>query len=561
MLAVLLAIGPMHQVSLAQPALQPLASQQLTAQAKQDTAKPDTKSAATDPADDAGAWVMLDGRRVIEIKSAAGAQNPKDVARRITGQLQRLVRDPRFRADRIVVRDQDPYATVGLLASDGKFLPGLAVDDRAAKQAGLSRQALAERYRDQIRTAVRDYRVRNSRRSWIVGTLLAMLVLGVYVLWVRWQQRLHRRLLRWLSRRSVALAPRLKLGEQTLVTPAQTIVTTRLLLNTAHWGALLLISWLLIPLLLSFFPPTQAMAEGLRGQLLTWFMQVVRAVLSLVPNFFWMGFIAVCTALMVRLSNFLFGALRRGRLKISWFYREWAIPTRRIANTFIVLAGLLFAFPYIPGSDSRAFQGAGLLFGVLAALGSSAAATNVISGLMLIYTRAFLEGDRVEINGVIGLVQERALLVTRIRTPRNELVSIPNAAVITSSVVNYSFSRREIRKPVAVCTTVTIGYDVPWRQVHELMISAAKSVEGISREAEPFVLQTSLNDFNISYELTASIRDSKKYRETLSELLGAIQDQFADAKIEILSPGYHAMRNGNPSTLPPPLTPQDNATP
>ncbi|MCH9714839.1 MAG: hypothetical protein K0U63_09875, partial [Cyanobacteria bacterium] len=126
MVAVLLAIGPMQALCLAQPALQTLASQQLTAQAKQDSAKPDTKSAATNPADDAGAWVMLDGRRVIEIKSAAGAQNPKDVARRITGHLERLVRNPGFRADRIVVRDQDPYATVGLLASDGKFLPGLA---------------------------------------------------------------------------------------------------------------------------------------------------------------------------------------------------------------------------------------------------------------------------------------------------------------------------------------------------------------------------------------------------------------------------------------------------
>ncbi|MFQ6537895.1 MULTISPECIES: mechanosensitive ion channel family protein [Aphanothece] len=216
-----------------------------------------------------------------------------------------------------------------------------------------------------------------------------------------------------------------------------------------------------------------------------------------------------------------------------------------------MLIGVVFAFPYIPGSDSKVFQGAGLLFGVLAALGSSAVATNIISGLMLIYTRAFLEGDRVEINGVVGLVQERALLVTRIRTPRNELVSIPNAAVIAASVVNYSFSRREIRKPVALSTTITIGYDVPWRQVHALLLAAAESVEGISDEVDPFVLQTSLNDFHISYELTAGVRDAKKYRETLSDLLAAIQDQFAAAKVEILSPGYHAIRNGNPSTLPP----------
>ena len=186
----------------------------------------------------------------------------------------------------------------------------------------------------------------------------------------------------------------------------------------------------------------------------------------------------------------------------------------------------------------------------LAALGSSAIATNIISGLMLIYTRAFRIGDRVEINGTLGVVQERALLVTRIRTPRNELVSIPNAMVIGASVMNFSFSRREIQQPVALSTTITIGYDVPWRRVHELMLAAARSVKGITKEMDPFVLQTSLNDYHISYELTAYVTDPSQYRAALSEVLAALQDQFAAADVEILSPGYHAIRNGNASTVP-----------
>jgi small-conductance mechanosensitive channel len=156
----------------------------------------------------------------------------------------------------------------------------------------------------------------------------------------------------------------------------------------------------------------------------------------------------------------------------------------------------------------------------------------------------------VEINGVLGVVQDRALLVTRLQTPRNELVSIPNSSVIGASVVNYSFSRREIQQPVALATTITIGYDVPWRQVHELMLGAACGVVGISDEIEPFVLQTSLNDYHISYELNAYVRDPATYRQTLSEVLAALQDQFAAADVEILSPGYHAIRNGNGSTVP-----------
>jgi small-conductance mechanosensitive channel len=126
-------------------------------------------------------------------------------------------------------------------------------------------------------------------------------------------------------------------------------------------------------------------------------------------------------------------------------------------------------------------------------------AANLIGGLMLTYTRAYQEGDRVSINGTVGIVHDSALLVTRLRTPRNEVVSIPNATVLGASIVNYSLARREIAEPVVIATTVTIGYDVPWRQVHRLMLNAAQATAGISEEAPPFVLQTSLNDFHISY--------------------------------------------------------------
>jgi small-conductance mechanosensitive channel len=179
-------------------------------------------------------------------------------------------------------------------------------------------------------------------------------------------------------------------------------------------------------------------------------------------------------------------------------------------------------------------------------------ASNVISGLMLIYTRAFREGDRVEINGVVGVVQDRDLLVTRVQTPRNELVSIPNATVIASSIVNFSFARREIQRPVALAAAVTIGYDVPWRKVERLLLDAAASVPEIDDRVPPYVLQTSLNDSHIGYELNACVKEVDRYRETLSALLAAIQDQFAAADVEILSPMYHAVRDGNPRTIPPP---------
>ncbi len=497
----------------------------------------------------ASAWITLDGRKVLEVRVAAGAQTPQTVAERGSRLLEELARNQRVDPDQLVVKEDPPYSMVGLLGADGRFQPQLAVDERAARAFGLSREVLAERYRDQIRGALRQYRSTHSLEAWLTGLGLALAVLLLYLLWWRLQGALNHRLQRWLDWRFGGAG--LRLGGNQVLDGEQLRGGLQVLRRLAHWTLLLLASYLLLPLLLSFFPPTQAIAEGLRAHILRVLGQLIDNGANAIPNLLAMALILFLTRLAMQGCKAWFAAIERGRLAFPGFYPEWARPTGRLVSAAILLAGLVTAYPYIPGSGSRAFQGAGLFVGLLAALGSSAVATNVISGLMLIYTRAFQEGDRIEINGVLGVVQDRDLLVTRIVTPRHEVVSLPNATVIASPILNYSFSRREGAQPVAVATTITIGYDVPWRQVHGLLLGAAGSVQGIASKPAPYVLQTSLNDFHISYELNASVADVLCYREILSELLGAIQDQFAAADVEILSPAYHAMRNGNSRTVPP----------
>lgn len=217
---------------------------------------------------------------------------------------------------------------------------------------------------------------------------------------------------------------------------------------------LIVISYLLIPLLRRLFPPTQSIARDLSQQLVALVHGIGEGVLNSIPAIVALSVILLVSTLAIKASNAWFRAVARGSVRIPGFYQEWALPTARLASLPLALTGLAAAFPYIPGSDSRLFQGAGILPGVLAALGSSSIATNVVSGLMLIYTRAFREGDLVDINGVTGVVQDRALLVTRLQTPRNELVSIPNATVIGTAVVNYSYSRaRSVnRRPSPPCS-------------------------------------------------------------------------------------------------------------
>jgi len=510
-------------------------------------AAPEAQQCATLPG-----VVRLDGRPVLEIRRAPAAQKLDSYLKRAEARLLQLAEDPTNDPARLVVRDDPPYSLVGLEGVDGSFNPEMGVDARSADCFELTREQLALRYRDQMRAAIRQYRSRHNLGAWLKGTALAALVLGIYLLWLRVQGWINAALQRRIGQHEQVVLQRLgRVGLRGLVAPDQVRSVLQGLRQVIHWGLVALVSYLLIPLLLGLFPPTQGIAADLRGQLKGLVTAFLGGVVQAIPNLLSIAVIVAITILAIRASNAWFHALDRGRVRLPGFYQEWALPTARLAAILLILAGLAAAFPYIPGSGSKVFQGAGLLVGVLAALGSSAIATNIISGLMLIYTRAFREGDRVEINGVVGVVQDRALLVTRLQTPRNELVSIPNATVIGASVVNFSFSRREIQQPVALATTITIGYDVPWRQVHALMLSAARSVAGITDEIEPFVLQTSLNDFHISYELNAFVRDPATYRQTLSEVLAALQDQFAAAGVEILSPGYHAIRNGNRSTLPP----------
>ena len=496
------------------------------------------------------AWVTLEGRRVFEIRVPAGAQTPQDAAARASAMLQKLANNPAVDPEQVVVQEEPPYFMIGVQGRDGRFTPQLAVDARSARAFATTPQELAERYRDLVRRALRHYRSGHSLGAWLRSTALALLFLGVYVAWVRLQQLAERWLHRWILTAPSPWLGGLQLAGSKVLDAEQERASLLWLLRLVHGGLLLLASYLLIPLLLGFFPPTQVVAEGLRGQIRRLLERLLEGLVGSIPNLLAIAVILLLTRLVMRACLAWFGAIERGRLQFSGFYREWARPTGRLVAGAVLLAGLVTAYPYIPGSGSQAFQGAGLFVGLLAALGSSAVASNVISGLMLIYTRAFREGDRVEINGVVGVVQDRDLLVTRIQTPRCEVVSIPNATVITSAIVNFSFARRESERPVLLATTVTLGYDVPWRQVQGLMLAAARAVPGIAAEPPPQVLQTSLNDFHISYELNASLQDVSLYRETLSALLASLQDHFAEAGVEILSPAYHANRNGNPSTVP-----------
>ena len=232
-----------------------------------------------------------------------------------------------------------------------------------------------------------------------------------------------------------------------------------------------------------------------------------------------------------------FHQIEQGRLVFASFPAEWADPTNKIVRVLLIAFGVVVAFPYLPASDSPAFAGVSVFMGVLFSLASSSALSNMIAGIVLTYTGAFRLGDRVKVGDSFGDIIETSLLATRVRTIKNEDITIPNSVVLGSSTINYSREARTLG--LILHTSVTIGYDAPWRKVHDLLIEAALATPGVLHQPRPFVWQTALNDFYVTYEINAYTDAPRDMVDIYAALHARIQDTFYAAGVEIMSPALH----------------------
>ena len=267
------------------------------------------------------------------------------------------------------------------------------------------------------------------------------------------------------------------------------------------------------------------------------------------PSLLTIVVIVLVVRFVIHMIGLIFDGVRTRRIHLKNFYPEWAETSFSLIKLLIYALTAVIIFPYLPGSSSPAFQGISIFVGVLVSLGSTTAVANVVAGVVLTYTRALNVGDQVEVAEVRGRVVERSTFVTRIQTLKNVIVSIPNSMVLNNNVINYSKNMGQTG--LLVHTTITIGYDVPWQTVNELLVNAARKTEGISSHPEPFVLQTSLDDNYVSYELNGWTRKPEELPKTYSALHANILDEFHGRQVEITSPAYRAVRDGNASTVAP----------
>lgn len=306
--------------------------------------------------------------------------------------------------------------------------------------------------------------------------------------------------------------------------------------------------YITIPLIFSIFPLTKRFAETMFGYILTPLKKIGTSILEYIPKLIAIIIIVLITRYFIRFLRFLSFEIEKEKLKIPGFFPDWAKPTFNILKILIYAFMFIVIFPYLPGSDSAIFKGVSVFIGIVFSLGSSSIIGNMVAGLVITYMRPFKIGDRIKIGEVVGNVVEKTPFVTRIRTPKKEFITVPNSNILSSNVVNYSNSQQQ--GGLIVHTSITIGYDVPWRIVHQLLSNAAKKTRYLNLEIAPFVLQTSLDDFYVSYELNAHASDPDKIPIIYSELHQNIQDEFNEAGIEIMSPHYRAARDGNHITIP-----------
>jgi small-conductance mechanosensitive channel len=309
----------------------------------------------------------------------------------------------------------------------------------------------------------------------------------------------------------------------------------------------LVLSYFWLTFVLRRFPYTRPWGESLREFLLARLATMGLDILRSIPDLFTVAVIIVITRFAVRFASAVFDAAEQERVTLPLVYPETAQPTRRLVTALLWLFALALSYPYLPGADSDAFKGVSLFVGLIVSLGSSGIVGQMMSGMTITYSRALRLGDFVRIGDIEGTVTHLGSLSTKIKSERREDITIPNAVVVSTPITNYSrFAQTE---GVSVPVTITIGYDVPWRQIHAMLLLAAERTPGVKRSPAPLVRQWDFRDFHVQYALLTCLEDPRQRGVTMAALRSNIQDVFNEFGVQIMTPNYEGDPNA-PKVVP-----------
>jgi small-conductance mechanosensitive channel len=488
------------------------------------------------------------------VYSRLGSFSPKERAKAVSERIQSLAGLRDFSTDSLVVESE--YNILNLVYSD-QIVTSISEED--ALWSKMNAADLSIKYQKTISEAILNYQNETNIITLLKEFGLALLVLIITYLIIKYIFIAFR----WTAIKIHAQENKrikgIKIKDYTLFDASRQVAVLINLNTVLKWLVVLSTVYIALPILFGIFPWTKDMAQTLFGYVLDPLKDIGLGLWNYLPNLITVIVIIIVFRYVLKGLYFLKSEIQQENLKLPGFYSDWAAPTYQIVKVLVFAFMVVVIFPYLPGSDSPVFQGVSVFLGFLFTFGSAGSLSNIIAGLVLTYMRLFKMGDRVKIGSISGDVIEKNMLVTRVRTTKNEIISIPNATVMNSHTINYSSDAPE--KGLIMHSTITIGYDVPWRKMEAVLIKAALKTPLLLDDPAPFVLQTSLDDFYVSYQINAYTREPNKQATIYSNLHANIQDFCNEAGIEIMSPHYRAARDGNQSTIPADQLPKDYKTP
>lgn len=477
------------------------------------------------------------------IYNKLGSFSAKDRANAISERLNTIADEFGFKANSIKIVESETTSDI----VKGEHII-MSISENDAIWNNTSKTALAQAYKNIITNAILKYKNETSLSTLAKEIGQALLVLFIIFFIIKYIKKgfnwLESKIINEENKRIIGI----KIRNFTLFDAHQQVKALLTINNFIKWLFIAITVYITLPILFGIFPWTKDFAGTLFGYILNPLKKIVLAFWNYLPNLITILVIIVVFRYVLKGIHFLKKEIQKGNLEIPGFYADWANPTYQIIRIIVFAFMIVVIFPYLPGSNSPVFQGVSVFLGFLFTFGSAGSLSNIVAGLILTYMRLFKIGDRVKIGEVTGDVIEKSLLVTRIRTIKNEIISIPNSTVMNSHTINYSSDAPE--KGLIIHSTITIGYDVPWKKMHEVLIEAATRTELILADPKPFVLQTSLDDFYVSYEINAYVKEANKQAVIYSNLHQNIQDVANENGIEIMSPHYRAARDGNSTTIP-----------
>lgn len=491
---------------------------------------------------------------LFQIYTRIGEFTPRERATNISKKIGQLYDDDFLKIDSLQIIESQGMADIVY-----RNLIIMSISESDALWENKSKLALAEENTEIIKKAIVLARDKHSLVKLFIRIGLALLVIagGWLIIWLI--GKAYFRLLKFVISKKEKWLKNLSYKDYTFLSADQELRLIMIILKIFRWFLVVLFFYLILPVIFSIFPFTRDWADNLFRLVWSPFKGIFIAVWNYLPNIFTILVIFIVMRYFIRFIKYIFSEIEAEKLNITGFHPDWAMPTFGIIRFLLYAFMFVLIFPYLPGHESTAFKGVSVFIGVLFSLGSSSAISNMIAGLVITYMRPFKVGDRIKIGEMTGDVIEKTLLVTRLRTIKNEEITIPNSSVLSGNTINYSaYSKQD---GLIIHTTVTIGYDIPWKDMHQALIDAALKTNLILSDPKPFVLQTSLDDFYISYQLNAYTREANKQAAIYSELHQNIQDICNERGIEIMSPHYNAARDGNTKAIPPEYLPKDYEAP